>query len=104
MDRLHIMSQTALDILHWVGSIIAFFGFYGMTSKVRRTRWWGALLSLVSAAALLIPWAIMEKHYGLLLLWVPISWASVRGMMNNRSEMSENHDDTKAEREHKEET
>lgn len=87
MDRLRIMNDTALEILHWVGSIIAFFGFYGMTSKVRRTRWWGALLSLVSAAGLLIPWAIMEEHYGLLLLWVPISWASVRGMVNNREKI-----------------
>lgn len=77
------MSAIALEILHWVGSIIAFFGFYGMTSKHTQVRWWGALLSLVSAAGLLIPWAIMEQHYGLLLLWVPISWASVRGMVNN---------------------
>ncbi len=72
-----------LEVVHWVGSIIGALGFCLLASAARSRRWWGAMWSLISTAGLLIPWAIISTHYGLLVLWGPIAAASCLGLKNN---------------------
>jgi len=72
-----------LEVVHWVGSIVGATGFCLLASAIQSRRWWGALWSLLSTVGLLIPWAIFSTHYGLLVLWGPIAFASCVGLKNN---------------------